>query len=41
MPGSAFGAEGYLRISFATSMENIKKAVERMGEALDAQRVAA
>ena len=25
VPGSAFGAEGYLRISFATSMENIKK----------------
>ena len=41
VPGSAFGAEGYLRISFATSMENINKAVERMGEALAAQRVAA
>ena len=41
VPGSAFGAEGYLRISFATSMDNIKKAVERMGEALSAQRVAA
>jgi aspartate aminotransferase len=41
VPGSAFGAEGYLRISFATSMENIKKAVERMGEAISAQRVAA
>jgi aspartate aminotransferase len=35
VPGSAFGAEGYLRISFATSMDNIKKAVERMAEALD------
>jgi len=41
VPGSAFGAEGYLRISFATSMDNIKKAVERMGEAITAQRVAA
>ncbi len=41
VPGSAFGAEGYLRISFATSMENINKAVERMGEAIAAQRVAA
>ena len=41
VPGSAFGAEGYLRISFATSMDNIKKAVERMGEAISAQRVAA
>src|SRR5687767_16035131 len=27
VPGSAFGAEGYLRISFATSMENIRKSV--------------
>ena len=34
VPGSAFGSEGYLRISFATSMENIKKAVERMGAAI-------
>jgi aspartate aminotransferase len=34
VPGSAFGAEGYLRISFATSMENIKKAVERMADAM-------
>jgi aspartate aminotransferase len=41
VPGSAFGAEGYLRISFATSMENIRKAVERMGEAISAQTVAA
>jgi aspartate aminotransferase len=35
VPGSAFGAEGYLRISYATSMDNIKKAVERMAEAMD------
>ncbi len=41
VPGSAFGADGYLRISFATSMDNIKKAVERMAEAIAAQRVAA
>jgi aspartate aminotransferase len=41
VPGSAFGAEGYLRISFATSMDNIRKAVERMAGALAAQRVAA
>ncbi len=34
VPGSAFGAEGYLRISFATSMDNIRKAVERMATAL-------
>ncbi len=41
VPGSAFGAEGYLRISFATSMENIKKAVERMASAMASERVAA
>ena len=41
VPGSAFGAEGYLRISFATSMENIKKAVERMATALGDVRVPA
>jgi aspartate aminotransferase len=35
VPGSAFGAEGYLRISFATSMDNIRKAVERMDEAIN------
>ena len=34
VPGSAFGAEGYLRISFATSMDNIRKAVERVSAAL-------
>jgi aspartate aminotransferase len=41
VPGSAFGAEGYLRISFATSMDNINKAVERMAEAMAPERVAA
>jgi aspartate aminotransferase len=41
VPGSAFGAEGYLRISFATSMDNIKKAVERMADAMAVHRVAA
>jgi aspartate aminotransferase len=30
VPGSAFGAEGYMRISFATSMENLQKAMERL-----------
>ncbi|MAJ23088.1 MAG: aspartate aminotransferase [Candidatus Pelagibacter sp. TMED64] len=28
--GSAFGLEGYFRISYATSMENLKKALERI-----------
>lgn len=31
VPGSAFGAEGCGRISFATSMENLTKALERIG----------
>ena len=34
VPGSAFGAEGYIRISFATSMQNLEKAMERIAQAL-------
>jgi len=34
VPGSAFGAEGCIRISFATSMENLRKAIERLAAAL-------
>jgi aspartate/methionine/tyrosine aminotransferase len=34
VPGSAFGAEGHLRISYATSMENLKEAVIRLKKAL-------
>jgi len=34
VPGSAFGTEGCLRISFATSMDNLKKAVERMAKSM-------
>ena len=34
VPGSAFGAEGYFRISYATSMENLKEAVYRLKKAL-------
>jgi aspartate aminotransferase len=30
VPGSAFGTEGYLRLSYATSDEIIKKGVERL-----------
>jgi aspartate aminotransferase len=33
VPGSAFGAEGCIRISFATSMDNLKKAIERIAKA--------
>ena len=28
--GSAFGAEGYARLSFATSMDHLKAALERI-----------
>ncbi|MGH8728520.1 MAG: pyridoxal phosphate-dependent aminotransferase [Burkholderiales bacterium] len=34
VPGSAFGAEGYLRLSFATSMPNLQKALERINSAV-------
>ena len=33
VPGSAFGNEGFMRLSFATSMENLEKAVERLQRA--------
>jgi aspartate aminotransferase len=33
VPGSAFGTPGHIRLSFATSMENLKKAIERMEKA--------
>ncbi|WP_132920852.1 pyridoxal phosphate-dependent aminotransferase [Sulfurirhabdus autotrophica] len=35
VPGSAFGSEGYIRLSFATSMENLKAALERLHKTLD------
>ena len=36
LPGTSFGqyGEGYLRIVFANSLENIQRAVDRIGEAL-------
>lgn len=34
VPGSAFGAPGHFRISFATSLANLEKAVERFEKAL-------
>jgi len=36
LPGNAFGkfGEGYLRLSYANSQENIQKALDRMGEIL-------
>ena len=34
VPGSAFGASGYMRLSFATSMENLREALARMQKLL-------
>jgi aspartate aminotransferase len=34
VPGSVFEAPGYLRLSYATSRENIQEGVRRIGEAL-------
>ena len=36
VPGSAFGAPGYVRISFATSMDILKDALARLTNALTA-----
>ncbi|TNF98778.1 MAG: pyridoxal phosphate-dependent aminotransferase [Gammaproteobacteria bacterium] len=34
VPGSAFGSPGNFRVSFATSMENLEKAIDRISKAL-------
>ena len=34
VPGSAFGSEGYLRLSFATSMDLLDKAIDRIAQAI-------
>ena len=34
VPGSAFGAPGYMRLSFATSMENLEQALARIAAAV-------
>ena len=34
VPGSAFGGEGHVRISYATSMENLQKGCQRIHEFL-------
>ena len=34
VPGSAFGTPGYMRLSYATSMDNLKEAVRRLKEFL-------
>lgn len=35
VPGSAFGLPGYIRLSYATSMENIIKGIDRLAEAVE------
>ena len=35
VPGSAFGTEGFMRLSFATGMDVLKKAIERLRRAAD------
>ena len=34
VPGSAFGSKGYIRLSYATSLENIKEAAKRISKSL-------
>jgi len=34
VPGSAFGADGYLRLSFACSLEALEEAVKRIKRAV-------
>jgi aspartate aminotransferase len=38
VPGSAFGADGFIRISYATSMERIREGVERLRQAVSQLR---
>ena len=35
VPGTAFGAPNYFRISFATSLDNLEKALKRIKEAIE------
>jgi len=41
VPGSAFGAPGYIRISYATNMDKIQDAVKRMQTAVEKLQAAA
>jgi len=41
VPGEAFGAEEYLRLSYATSMENLREGLERMANVLAGGKEAA
>ncbi|MDR2395067.1 MAG: pyridoxal phosphate-dependent aminotransferase [Endomicrobium sp.] len=37
VPGAAFGAKGYIRISYATSIENVQKGIDRLENALESK----
>jgi aspartate aminotransferase len=41
VPGSGFGAPGHMRLSFATSLPILEKALERMARVLEGRVVAA
>ena len=41
VPGSAFGVDDHVRLSYATSIENIERALERLGKFLATRRRAA
>jgi aspartate/methionine/tyrosine aminotransferase len=40
VPGDSFGADNYIRISYATSMENLEKGMDRIVEALSKLKTA-
>jgi aspartate/methionine/tyrosine aminotransferase len=40
VPGAAFGTDGFFRISFATSMENLELSMRRIERACEALQVA-
>jgi aspartate aminotransferase len=40
VPGSGFGAPGHMRLSFASSMETLQEALNRMEKTLQAARAA-
>ena len=35
VPGEAFGAEGFMRLSYSTSLENIEEGIRRIGKAVE------
>lgn len=40
VPGDAFGADDYIRISYATSMQNLEKGINRIAEAMSRLKTA-